>query len=262
MTESILKHLTDLKRTSRIIQLMWDASDAILKVHQSENINLQHKADTSPVTQADLAAHQVLLNGLSALTPDIPVVSEEDPASLDIPKHYHTFWLIDPLDGTKEFVSRNGEFTCNLALISDKLSVYGWVSVPVQNLLYHGGLGRGAMRVNRSSGDGITIQCQPQTEPTRVVASKSHLNAETATFIENIEGAIELVQAGSSLKFLKIAEGTADLYPRLAPTCEWDTAAAHAVLEGAGGTVTQPGGMALRYGKAEILNPHFIARAL
>lgn len=169
--------------------------------------------------------------------------------------------MIDPLDRTKEFISLNGEFTCNLALISDQLPVYGWVSVPVQNLLYHGGLGRGAVRVNRSSSNGVSIQCKPQTEPTRVVASKSHLNAETATFIENIEGTTELVQAGSSLKFLKIAEGAADLYPRLAPTCEWDTAAAHAVLEGAGGTVTQPGGTPLRYGKAEMLNPHFVARA-
>jgi 3'(2'), 5'-bisphosphate nucleotidase len=261
MKESILKHLTDPKFTSRITQLMWDASDAILEVYQSEDINLQHKADDSPVTQADLAAHQVLLNGLSTLTPDILVVSEEDPASLKIPKHHQTFWLIDPLDGTKEFISRNGEFTCNLALISDQLPVYGWVSVPVQNLLYHGGLGRGAMRLNRSSDGGVTIQCQPQTEPTRVVASKSHLNAETTTFIETIEGSVKLVQAGSSLKFLTIAEGAADLYPRLGPTCEWDTAAAHAVLEGAGGTVTQPGGTPLRYGKAEILNPHFIARA-
>ena len=117
------------------------------------------------------------------------------------------------------------------------------------------------MRVNRLSSDGVNIQCQTQTRPTRVVASKSHLNAETVTFIENIEDAIELVRAGSSLKFLKIAEGAADLYPRLAPTCEWDTAPAHAVLEGAGGTVTQPFGSPLRYGKAEILNPHFIARA-
>ena len=261
MTESILKHLTEPKFTSTVIQLMWDASDEILEVYQSENISLQHKADASPVTQADLAAHQVLVTGLSALTPDIPVVSEEDPASLEIPKHHQTFWLIDPLDGTKEFISRNGEFTCNLALISDQVPVYGWVSVPAQNLLYHGGLGRGAVRLNRSSGDRVTIQCQPQTEPTRVVASKSHFNAETATFIKKIEGAIELVQAGSSLKFLKIAEGAADLYPRLAPTCEWDTAPAHAVLEGAGGTVTQPFGSPLRYGKAEILNPHFIARA-
>ena len=240
---------------------MWDASDAILEVYQSEDINLQHKADASPVTEADLAAHRVLVNGLLALTPDIPVLSEENPASLDIPKRHRTFWLIDPLDGTKEFINRNGEFACNLALISDQLPVYGWVSVPVQNLLYHGGLGSGAVRQNRSSDDGVTIQCQPQTGPTRVVASKSHLNGETATFIENIEGPVELVQAGSSLKFLKIAEGTADLYPRLAPTCEWDTAAAHAILEGAGGTVTQPDGTPLRYGKAEILNPHFIARA-
>ena len=127
MTESILKHLTDPKFISTVTQLIWDTSDAILEVYRSEHINPQYKADDSPVTKADLAAHELLLNGLSALTPDIPVVSEEDPTSLDIPKHHHAFWLIDPLDGTKEFISSNGEFTCNLALISDQLPVYGWV---------------------------------------------------------------------------------------------------------------------------------------
>jgi len=120
---------------SQIIQLMWEASDVILEVYESENINLQQKVDASPVTQADLAAHQVLVNGLAEFTPDIPVVSEEDSQSLDIPRQHQTFWLIDPLDGTKEFIHRNGEFTCNLALISDQRPVYGWVSVPVQMCL-------------------------------------------------------------------------------------------------------------------------------
>ena len=246
---------------SQIIQLMWEASDVILEVYESENINLQQKVDASPVTQADLAAHQVLVNGLAEFTPDIPVVSEEDSQSLDIPRKHATFWLIDPLDGTKEFIRRNGEYTCNLALISDQRPVYGWVSVPVQNVLYHGGRGLGAMRVARA-GNNEPIQCQPNSCVVRIVASKSHLNTETKDFIKRIDGDIELVQAGSGLKFLKIAEGQADLYPRLAPTCEWDTAAAHAVLEGAGGTVTQVDGAILQYGKLEMLNPHFIARAL
>ncbi|MDA8580990.1 3'(2'),5'-bisphosphate nucleotidase CysQ [Litoricolaceae bacterium] len=259
MSEIAKTVLHNQKVKSQIIQLIWEASDVILEVYQSENVNLQEKADASPVTQADLAAHQVLVNGLAVVTPHIPVVSEEDSQSFDIPRRHRTFWLIDPLDGTKEFIHRNGEFTCNLALISDQRPVYGWVSVPVQNVLYHGGSDLGAVRVERK-GNTVPIRCQPNTTPVRIVASKSHLNSETKEFIDAIEGNIELVQAGSSLKFLKIAEGQADLYPRLAPTCEWDTAAAHAVLEGAGGVVTQVNGAELQYGKTEILNPHFIAR--
>ena len=219
------------------------------------------KGDDSPVTQADLAAHYVLVNGLSQLTPDIPVVSEEDPSSLQIPESHQRYWLIDPLDGTKEFINQNDEFTCNLALIDSHQTIYGFVTVPVLDLLYHGGSNLGAYRVNRA-GREARIQCQRQTAITRVIASKSHLNSETTAFIEAIETPVELIQAGSSLKFLRIAEGLADIYPRLAPTCEWDTAAAQAILEGAGGSVKQTDGSPVIYGKSEILNPHFIAAAI
>jgi 3'(2'), 5'-bisphosphate nucleotidase len=188
-------------------------------------------------------------------------VSEEDAASVETGKSAGVYWLIDPLDGTKEFIKRNGEFTCNLALIEEKRTTFGFVTVPAKEDLYVGG-------TNYPS----TVEC-PGTEPrqikhhklngvTRVVASKSHLNEETQAFIHAIEGEVEIVQAGSSLKFLKIATGDADIYPRLAPTCEWDTAAAHAVLNGAGGEVAQANGEPLVYGKNEVLNPHFIARAL
>ena len=135
-----------------------------------------------------------------------------------------------------------------------------WVSVPVLGLLYYGGQGRGAQRLERD-GSNTDIRCVKQAASTRVVASKSHLNAETEVFIAAIETPVTLIQAGSSLKFLRIAEGATDLYPRLAPTCEWDTAAAQAVLEGAGGSVTQLDGSPVIYGKNDILNPHFVAQA-
>jgi 3'(2'), 5'-bisphosphate nucleotidase len=244
-----------------LISLMWKASDAILEVYRSGELNTKTKGDESPVTQADLAAHHVLVNGLSQLTPNIPVVSEEDPSSLQIPESHQRYWLIDPLDGTKEFINRNDEFTCNLALIDSHQTIYGFVSVPVLGLLYHGGDTHGAYRVDRASGE-ARIQCQQQTGTTRFIASKSHLNPETIAFIEAIETPVELIQAGSSLKFLRIAEGLADIYPRLAPTSEWDTAAAQAILEGAGGSVKKTDGSPLTYGKSEILNPHFIAAAL
>jgi 3'(2'), 5'-bisphosphate nucleotidase len=244
-----------------LIKLMWEASDAILGVYHSGELDTKIKGDKSPVTQADLAAHHVLVKGLSQLTPNILVVSEEDPSSLQIPKSHQHYWLIDPLDGTKEFINRNDEFTCNLALIDSHQTIYGFVSVPVLDLLYHGGSNHGAYRVNRA-GSETQIQCHRQSTPTRVIASKSHFNPETTAFIEAIETSVELIQTGSSLKFLRIAEGLADIYPRLAPTCEWDTAAAQAILEGAGGSVKQTDGSPLIYGKSEILNPHFIATAI
>jgi 3'(2'), 5'-bisphosphate nucleotidase len=243
-----------------LTKLMWEASDAILAIYESSDFGITTKNDESPVTKADLAAHHVLVTGLSALTPDIPIVSEEDPDSLKIPETHSPYWLIDPLDGTKEFIRRNGEFTCNLALIDSNRTIYGWVSVPVLGLLYHGGQGHGAQRLDRD-GSSTDIRCTKQAPSTRVVASKSHLNPETEAFITAIETPVTLIQAGSSLKFLRIAEGAADLYPRLAPTSEWDTAAAQAVLEGAGGSVTQLDGSPVIYGKSDILNPHFVAQA-
>ena len=241
--------------------LMKAADRAILEVYQRDDFEMKTKGDSSPVTKADLAAHHVLLDGLSQLTPDIPVVSEEDHDSLNIPKTNTTFWLIDPLDGTKEFIKRNGEFTCNVALIENQAPTLGFVSIPDKGELYYGGNEMGAfLEVQQSQPE--QIRCAKAPGITRVVASKSHLNKETQNFIANQTGNVELVQAGSSLKFLKIATGLADLYPRLAPTCEWDTAAAHAVLEGAGGKVLQPDNLQpLVYGKEDVLNPYFIASA-
>jgi 3'(2'), 5'-bisphosphate nucleotidase len=220
------------------------------------------KGDQSPVTQADLAAHRVICEGLARLTPDIPVVSEEHEAPQPHRCSTGAFWLVDPLDGTREFLARNGEFTVNIALVLDGEPVWGVVHAPVPGLMYWGGVGSGAFR---GQGDRFEpIRVQPAVTPGmrfRIVASKSHLNAETSRFIEAL-GCAELVQAGSSLKFCRVAEGSADVYPRLGPTCEWDTAAAQAVLEAAGGHVYDMAGARLRYGKADVLNPHFVASSV
>jgi 3'(2'), 5'-bisphosphate nucleotidase len=241
-------------------RLMWDASDAIMTIYRADDFGETLKSDQSPVTRADLAAHHILVDGLRRLTGDVPVVSEEDPESVAVGREATCYWLIDPLDGTKEFINRNDEFTCNLALIEDHQPTLGFVSVPALGLLYYGGPTSNSKRISR---DGEITSLNPSQQPvlTRVVASKSHLNEETRAFIDAIEGEVELVQAGSSLKFLRVAEGLADIYPRLGPTCEWDTAAAHAVVLGVGGSVTDLGGAELGYGKPDILNPYFVVRA-
>ena len=240
-------------------QLMWRAGDAIMSIYHSDDFGEQTKSDASPVTKADLAAHNILVDELARLMREIPIVSEEDSASLSIPRSHSIFWLIDPLDGTKEFIKRNDEFTCNLALIENGEATLGFVGIPAKSQLFVGGPTLNTYQITE---DGTRLPLsykRSSEEVTKVVASKSHLNEATEQFIAQINGSVELVQAGSSLKFLKIATGEADIYPRLAPTCEWDTAAAHAVLSGAGGKVIQTNGEPLRYGKAEILNPHFIA---
>lgn len=244
-----------------LTQLMRSANDAILTGYDSETLHVDTKSDSSPVTEADLAAHRVLVSGLNQIDQAIPIVSEEDPASLAIPQSHSTYWLIDPLDGTKEFIKRNGEFTCNLALIEHSRPTLGFVSVPADGRVFFGGKALGAF-VSTGARDRRTIQCQRPAKPLRVVASKSHLSPETSDYLDQLNTELTMVSVGSSLKFLLLAEGKADLYPRLGPTSEWDTAAAHAVLEGAGGSIKQLDGSPLEYGKDNVLNPWFIARGI
>ena len=256
------KIVTNSTLLADLVQLTKDAGDTILEIYQSDDFGIESKADASPVTAADLAAHHFLMAGLKRLTPHIPVVSEEDADSLKIPHYNACYWLIDPLDGTKEFISKNGEFTVNLALIEANKPSFGLVGVPVANTVYWGGNNLGAFKqIQNNLHPASPIECVTAQDPIRVLASKSHLNTATKTLIDNL-GPTTLIQAGSSLKFIRIAEGQADYYPRLAPTCEWDTAAAQAVLEGAGGSVQQASGEAMVYGKVDILNPFFIARGI
>ena len=253
-----------------LVDLTNNASSAILQVYaemlasgtSNEAAGATRKDDGSPVTRADLLAHECIARGLAGLDLKLPVVSEEDPESLIHRLPQGRYWLVDPLDGTKEFLARNGEFTVNIALIEDGLPVLGVVAAPVLGLTYWGGRELGAVRehAGQSTAIAVTPPRSRQGQPLRVLASKSHLNAATSDFLARL-GPHELMRAGSSLKFCRIAEGAADLYPRMGPTCEWDTAAGHAVLAAAGGCVSALDGTELRYGKPDVLNPHFIASA-
>lgn len=241
------------------------AGDIIMAIY-SQPFTVEYKGDESPLTAADKGAHEVIVQALAGLTPDIPVLSEESgPEVMGLRHGWSRYWLVDPLDGTKEFVSRNGEFTVNIALIEDGKPLWGLVYAPVLDRLWYGGKGMGAWRA--ADGKREAIQTLPHQEgaPWRVVGSRNHLSRETLDYLARFgdieRGEIELVSMGSSLKFCIIAEGGAELYPRLAPTCEWDTAAAQAVLEGAGGSVTRLDGSPLAYNKPDILNPWFVARA-
>ena len=241
-----------------LLQIARKAGEQILAIYNTEEIGERLKADQSPVTLADLAAHNFLAPVLKELA-DWPVVSEENEASLALRTTASRFWLIDPLDGTKEFIAKNGEFTVNIALIDQGRSVLGIVYAPALELLYWGGPALGATRIHGGCAQIINVSQGANKKQCRVVASKSHLDETTKNFINQL-GSVSLIQAGSSLKFCRVAEGAADIYPRLAPTCEWDTAAAQAVLEGAGGVVLdfntrRP----LFYGKPEVLNQSFIA---
>jgi len=246
------------------VALALRAGDAVMNVYREaalasgSSVLLADKQDNSPLTLADVAAHEVIHAGLQQLTPDIPVVSEEDGASAPRGTATGTFWLVDPLDGTREFLARTDEFTVNIALVRDGAPVWGVVVAPALGLVYSGGPGFGAVR--RSGRHAMPIHVRPAggAGACRVVASRSHMDQATAEFIARL-GEVELVSTGSSLKFCRVAEGAADVYPRLAPTCEWDTAAGQAVLEGAGGQVRDLAGSPLRYGKADILNPSFVA---
>lgn len=220
------------------------------------------KADDSPVTAADLAAHHLIVAGLRELTPDIPVLSEEDAqVPLSERQHWQRFWLVDPLDGTKEFIAGTDEFTVNIALVEQGQVSFGIVGVPARNSLYWGGRGQGAWR---SSGEtpASQIGCRAATDQLTVVASRRHTSPEQEALLDRLKSLqqIDLINIGSSLKLCLLAEGEADLYPRFAPTSQWDTAAAQAVLEGAGGQVLGLDGERFGYPQRDSwLNPHFVA---
>ncbi len=240
-----------------IVALAEEAGHAILEVY-STNFDVQSKADESPLTQADLASNRRIMAGLETLTPGIPIISEE----VGLPEFeersaWPVYWLIDPLDGTKEFVNRNGEFTVNIALIDDNRPVLGVVHVPVHKRTYLGCEGIGSERRDEGAAPQAIRVAAKSSETVRVVGSRSHRGASLDAYLAAI-GDHDMVPMGSSLKFCVVAEGGADIYPRLGPTSEWDTAAAQAVVEQAGGSVVTLDGKPMKYNtKAEILNPHF-----
>jgi 3'(2'), 5'-bisphosphate nucleotidase len=244
---------------AEVIAIAVDAGQAIMGIYAGQDHGVAQKKDDSPLTRADLAAHLLITDRLHRLTPSVPVVSEEDPNTMAYRSPEGEFWLIDPLDGTKEFIARNGEFTVNIALVRDGVAALGVIVAPVLGQTYWGSRAVGAFRHSGSGRAQIHVAAEVRPgNPVRIVASKSHLNAETERFIARL-GTHDLVQAGSSLKFCRVAEGAADIYPRLSPTSEWDTAAAQAIVEAAGGCVLSMDGQPLRYGKPDVLNPAFVA---
>ncbi len=242
-----------------------EAGAAILKIYERD-FKIETKADSSPLTEADLAAHEIIVERLESEYPEIPVLSEEsgDSAAYDIRKTWPRYWLVDPLDGTKEFIKRNGQFTVNIALIESNRPVAGVVYAPVKEWMYAGSVGAGAFKIE-GSGDPVELQCPqiPVSGTLRVVGSLSHSSPEMESFIQDQQKKyddVEFIAMGSSLKICLVAEGAADIYPRFGPTMEWDTAAAHAVIRAAGGSLTaHDSGEELPYNKENLLNGWFVA---
>jgi 3'(2'), 5'-bisphosphate nucleotidase len=242
-----------------VLDAVAEASAAVMEVYASSH-DVEYKSDESPITRADRAAHEILAARLGRIAPSIPVLSEEAEACHEraVRGEWTQFWLVDPLDGTKEFIGRNGEFTVNVALVRDHRPVLGVVAAPALGLTYYATEGGGAFR-RKDGGPVEPIRVRPAADPLVVVGSRSHRRDSLDAVLARL-GAHELRPMGSALKICLVAEGSADFYPRLGLTSEWDTAAAQAVLETAGGALTRLDGSPLRYNERDtLLNPHFMA---
>lgn len=242
-------------------QIARKAGEAILGVYETP-FEVEQKEDHSPLTLADKESHRIISGALRARYPDIPVLSEEGRAiPYEERARWKRFWLVDPLDGTKEFVKRNGEFTVNIALIEDSLPVLGVILIPVEKALYFGRVGEGCWRIVENGGkEEVCVKEREAGAAIRLVGSRSHSSSRLRAFIAAMPGN-ELLVKGSSLKFCAVASGEADLYPRFGPTWEWDTAAGDAIVRAAGGVVVGPGGEPFTYNKPELLNGPFFAAA-
>lgn len=248
----------------QVIEVAKAAGAAIMQVYSTDFSTIK-KEDNSPLTQADIAAHHLIVQGLSQLTPDIPIISEEAAiAPYETRRHWPQFWLVDPLDGTREFVKRNGEFTVNIAFIDRHAPVLGVVYAPASEQLYYAAKSFGAYKQIPANAPSKLHTKAFDIQQLVIAGSRSHSDEVTRQFLHNIHhhhGAMpELIPMGSSLKICMIAEGAADIYPRLGPTFEWDTAAAHCVLREAGGDIVDSFGASLRYNcQDSLLNPFFFA---
>lgn len=245
-----------------VMNIAQEAGEAILEIYrQAEGVMIEKKADNSPLTIADKTANEIICKGLEQLAEKHPIISEENKAiPYENRKDYPYCWLVDPLDGTKEFIKRNGEFTVNIALIHQQRIVFGVVFAPVLEEMYWGAKGEGAYLIKNGVSQQLTAATFSKTDKNlNLVCSRSHLNEDTQNFVDQFD-APNLVATGSSLKFLILAKGEAHIYPRLAPTMEWDTGAAQIILEEAGGSVLQNGTIEpLLYNKENLLNPFFVA---
>lgn len=254
--------MLDLKQlTAEINDIALKAGDVILNVYNSGDLGVSEKDDASPLTIADKKANDVICKGLLALKDQFPIISEENKEiAYEDRKNFKRFWVVDPLDGTKEFIKRNGEFTVNIALVEDHSPILGVVYTPCTGELFYGYKGGGAFLQDKDGKRAIESKAFTLKDAgLKMVCSRSHLNEETQSFVDGFSKP-ELVAKGSSLKFMILAEGKADIYPRLAPTMEWDTCAAQIILEEAGGAVIdQNTKEPLKYNKEILRNPHFIA---
>ena len=241
-----------------LLALARDAGAAIMRVYEKD-FAVDLKDDRSPLTEADMASHHLIVAGLEQLVPGVPVLSEESKSvAWETRRAWTRYWLVDPLDGTREFVKRNGEFTVNIALVEDGEPVFGVVYAPALDEMHYGARGLGAFVCDGDSHVPIAVR-KPALAPLRVAGSRSHMDPRSAAFIGRL-GEHTLLGMGSSLKFCRMAEARLDVYPRFAPTSEWDTAAGQCVLECAGGAVLTLDGKPLRYNsKDSLLNPDFLA---
>lgn len=232
-----------------------EAGEAIVQIYNTADFGVETKADNSPLTLADKAAHQVIIKHLEGT--GIPILSEEGrDVPYEVRRKWDYFWLVDPLDGTKEFIKKNGEFTVNIALIHNGEPELGVVYAPVLNWLYWGNVEEGAWKQGGNLAP-VRLNNTKATEVSTVVASRSHLSDETKAYLERLPG-VEVISMGSSLKFMLLAENKAQVYPRFAPTMEWDTGAAHGILRSMGAEVVKVDRSPLRYNKENLLNPFFI----
>jgi len=241
------------------------AGDEIMKIYQ-QDFEVNYKKDNSPLTKADIKSNEIITGSLKDLYPKIPILSEENKeVPYNIRRNWEYFWLIDPLDGTKEFVKKNGEFTANIALIHKDTPVLGVIYAPVLKILYYAQKDKGAFKQEKNrKPQRLSICREANNDTLKIIVSKSHYNQETKEFVDNLKNQyekIEFINIGSSLKFCLIAEGKADIYPRLAPTMEWDIAAGQAIVEQAGGEVLsfkikKP----LRYNKKNLCNFYFYSK--
>lgn len=252
----------------RLIDICLEAAAPIMEIYEGP-FDVREKDDKSPVTDADEAAEALILPALKALAPDIPIVAEESAAAGDIPDVDHSFWLVDPVDGTKEFINRNDEFTVNIALIDNHEPKMGVVYAPALKRLFAGQVGKGSFVIEQAdphqarsdwpAPQVISVNSTPHPDGLILVASRSHRDHKTDELKDHYN-VRDFVVAGSSLKFCLVATGEADLYPRHGPTMEWDIAAGHAILAAAGGRVDEMNGSAMRYGKRDFRNGYFIAK--
>ena len=231
-----------------------EAGKAILKIYQLGNYETQTKDDHSPLTHADLASHHIIFSALSKLAPKIPILSEEgEKLNIDV----SSFWCVDPLDGTKEFIKRNGEFTVNIALIQNYIPVLGVIHIPVRNESFVAMKGEGANKIFNNQNHQLPKQNKLSNQPISFAISRSHLNQQTQDFIKQHQA--DTIAAGSSLKLCLLAEGKVDAYPRFGPTSLWDMAAGHAILKETGGEIYDLSYKSLTYNAKKILNPNLIA---